>query len=122
MLEYFCEYFEHRTAIRYKLWPFGIVCGHLVNISRFWYVLTKNLATMSATTFSSSSKTTKRLFLSQFTVLSEIIVMGKLNFFHYTFLMFNPIPWRDSISRPLSSVEIGDDATRPRRQGPIVQF
>jgi hypothetical protein len=31
-----------------------------------------------------------------------------------------PIPWRDSISRPIapvSSVECGDDTTRPRRHG-----
>jgi hypothetical protein len=33
---------------------------------------------------------------------------------------YQPIPWRDSISRPIapvSSVECGDDTTRPRRHG-----
>jgi hypothetical protein len=37
----------------------------------------------------------------------------------YNFLSYHPMLWRDSISRPLapvSSVEGGDDTTRPRRQ------
>jgi hypothetical protein len=35
------------TAIWYKLWPFGIVCGHLVYFSPFWYAWTNtNLATL----------------------------------------------------------------------------
>jgi hypothetical protein len=31
----FYDYLEYFTAIWYILWPFGIVCGHLVYFSRF---------------------------------------------------------------------------------------
>jgi hypothetical protein len=31
----FCDYLEYFTAIWYTLWPFGVVCGHLVHFSRF---------------------------------------------------------------------------------------
>jgi hypothetical protein len=31
----FYDHLEYFTAILYNLWPFGIVCGHLVYFSRF---------------------------------------------------------------------------------------
>jgi hypothetical protein len=35
-------------VIWYNLWPFGIVCGHLLYFFPFWYVWTKkNLATLT---------------------------------------------------------------------------
>jgi hypothetical protein len=43
----FNDNLEYFTAISYDLWPFGIVCGHLVYFFPFWYVWTdKNLATL----------------------------------------------------------------------------
>jgi hypothetical protein len=42
----FYDQLEYFTAIWYSLWPFGIVCRHLVFFP-FWYVWTKkNLATL----------------------------------------------------------------------------
>jgi hypothetical protein len=41
----------------------------------------------------------------------------------FLFKIYNPIPWRDSISRPKApSVAGGDDNTRPRRQGEIAKI
>jgi hypothetical protein len=34
----FYDHLEYFTAIWYNLWPFGTVCGHLVYISKFWYI------------------------------------------------------------------------------------
>jgi hypothetical protein len=34
-VEVFYGHLEYFTAIRYNLGPFGIVCGNLVNFSRF---------------------------------------------------------------------------------------
>jgi hypothetical protein len=31
----FYDHLEYITAIWYNVWPFGIVCGHLVYFSRF---------------------------------------------------------------------------------------
>jgi hypothetical protein len=31
----FYDHLEYCMAIRYNLWPFGIVCGHLLYFSRF---------------------------------------------------------------------------------------
>jgi hypothetical protein len=42
----FYDHLKYFRAIWYSLWPFGLVCGHLVY---FWYVwITKNLATLKA--------------------------------------------------------------------------
>jgi hypothetical protein len=45
----------------------------------------------------------------------------RLNLDKKHFKSYHPIPWRDSMSRPIappvSSVAGGDDTTRPRRQG-----
>jgi hypothetical protein len=38
------DHLEYFTAIWYNLWPFGIVCRHLVNFFQIWYVWKKNLA------------------------------------------------------------------------------
>jgi hypothetical protein len=32
---YIFDHFEYFMAIWYNLWPFGIVCGHLLNFSQF---------------------------------------------------------------------------------------
>jgi hypothetical protein len=43
----FYDHLEYFLVIWNTLWPFGIVCGHLVHFSRFWSVWTKkNLATL----------------------------------------------------------------------------
>jgi hypothetical protein len=34
----FFAHLEYFMAILYTLWQFGIVCGHLVYFSPFWYV------------------------------------------------------------------------------------
>jgi hypothetical protein len=31
----FYDHLEHFMAIWYNLWPFGILCGHLLHISQF---------------------------------------------------------------------------------------
>jgi hypothetical protein len=41
----FNDHLEYFTAIWYNLWPFGIVCGHLVYFSSFGSK--KNLATLA---------------------------------------------------------------------------
>jgi hypothetical protein len=43
----FYDHFENVSVIWYNLWPFGIVCGHLIYFFPFWYVETKkNLAAL----------------------------------------------------------------------------
>jgi hypothetical protein len=43
----FYDHLEYFMAIWYNLWPFGIVCGHLLNFFPIWKVWTKkNLATL----------------------------------------------------------------------------
>jgi hypothetical protein len=43
----FNDHLEYFMAIWYNLWPFGIVCGHLLYFFPFRYVRTKkNLATL----------------------------------------------------------------------------
>jgi hypothetical protein len=39
MLVYFIAILVHFHDIWYILWPFTIFCGHLVYLSRFWYVV-----------------------------------------------------------------------------------
>jgi hypothetical protein len=39
----FIKHLEYFTAIRYNLWPFGIVCGHLGYFSRFGMFGPKNI-------------------------------------------------------------------------------
>jgi hypothetical protein len=54
----FYDHLECFMAIRYNLWPFGIVCGHLVYFSPIWNVWTKkNLATLFEAKFGNSLKT-----------------------------------------------------------------
>jgi hypothetical protein len=43
----FYYHLEYFMAIWYNLWPFGMVCGHLLYFFPIWYVWTKkNLATL----------------------------------------------------------------------------
>jgi hypothetical protein len=35
ILLYFYDYFEYFTAIWYNVWPFGIICGHLLYCLHF---------------------------------------------------------------------------------------
>jgi hypothetical protein len=43
----FYDRLEYFMAIWYNLWPFGIVCGHLLYFFQIWNVWTKkNLATL----------------------------------------------------------------------------
>jgi hypothetical protein len=55
----FYDHLEFFTAIWYNLWPFGIVCGHLVIFPPFWYVCLdqKNLATLLSICHVSSKPT-----------------------------------------------------------------
>jgi hypothetical protein len=56
----FYDHLEYFMAIWYNLWPFCIVCGHLVYFPQFWYVWTKkNLATLLTTTLMLRPKTQK---------------------------------------------------------------
>jgi hypothetical protein len=42
----FYDHLEYFTIIWYNLWPFGIVCCHLVHFLRFGMFGPKNLATL----------------------------------------------------------------------------
>jgi hypothetical protein len=56
-------------------------------------------------------------------LLSPTLVWLQYIFFTYTSLnkYYHPIPWRDSISRPIAPKST-DDTTRPRRQGQWLQL
>jgi hypothetical protein len=58
----FSNHLEYFMSIRYNLWPFGIVCGHLLYFFPIWYVRTKkNLATLYLIMGARKNETTIRL-------------------------------------------------------------
>jgi hypothetical protein len=83
----FYDHLEYLMAIWYNLWPFGIVCVHLVHFFQFWYHVPRKLWQpwlRDTKIISPLSHNIYYLYL----ILSDCLVLHTLNTFNNPYINY----------------------------------